>query len=321
MKPGLPAAQTDIGAGVGMGVGTGVGTSVGTGVGTEGIAQSLELAGFRLRVRLMSPARDDTRYSASLAEHYDDDYAILRRDGEDVAFYTGLALQAEGPVMEIGCGTGRVALPVARAGCTVTGVDPTPGMLSRFAEKLAREPAGVRGRVTLREGSFRSVPGEGSFALVFSAFRAFQHLIDRRAQIAALTEMARWTAPGGTVAFDVFDYNAQRASKYADEHSDYILHVGDQHRERRSQASYDAERRLIDCRFRWFAGGEPDGEATFFMKISTRDELVELLPHAGLELLRVLGTFGGSPWTADEQREIVIIARRPSTPGPSTDAP
>jgi len=253
----------------------------------------------------------DIRYPDSLAEHYDGDYDILRHDGQDVAFYTDLALHAGGPVMEIGCGTGRVAIPVARAGCTVLGVDPTPTMLSRFADKLAGESAEVRERITLQEGRFDAVPGEGSFALVFSAFRAFQHLVDRQEQIAALAEMARWTRPGGLVAFDVFDYNPERAAAYADEHADYVLQVGDQTRERRSQASYDEEKRLIRCRFRWLLNDAADGEATFTMKVSTRDELVALLPLAGLELEAVFGTFAAAPWTASEQREIVMVARRP----------
>lgn len=264
----------------------------------------------------------DVAYPDSLAEHYDGDYDILRHDGEDVAFYTDLALHAGGPVMEIGCGTGRVALPVARAGCTVLGVDPTPAMLSRLADKLARESADVRERITLQPGRFDAVPGEGSFALVFSAFRAFQHLNDRREQLAALTEMARWTRPGGLVAFDVFDYNAERAAAYADEHADYVLQVADQTRERRSRARYDENNGLIHCRFRWLLNGAADGEATFTMKVSTRDELVALLPDAGLELEAVFGTFAADPWTASEQREIVIVARRPggTDSGPSHPA-
>lgn len=262
----------------------------------------------------MVSSDQDTSYPDSLAQHYDEDYEILRRDGADVAFYTDLALRAEGPVMEIGCGTGRVALPVARAGCSLTGVDPTPAMLARFAKKLAREAPDVRDRVTLLEGRFGSVPHEGTFDLVFSAFRAFQHLARREEQLAALAEMARLTAPGGTVAFDVFDYDARSAQRFSEEHVDYLLEVGDQRRERRSQATYDAERRLIDCRFRWFLNGEPTDEGSFFMKIFTRDELVDLLPEAGLELEAVLGGFDGSPWTPDEQRDIVIVARRPFSP-------
>jgi SAM-dependent methyltransferase len=261
----------------------------------------------------MTSSAPDTSYPNSLAEHYDEDYEILRPDSKDVDFYTDLALRADGPVLEIACGTGRVALPVAGAGCCLVGVDPTAAMLSRFAAKLEQEAPALRDRVTLVEGCFGAVPLQRSFDLVYSAFRAFQHLATREEQLAALTEMARLTSPGGTVAFDVFDYNAESASRFAEEHVDYVLQVGDQIRERRSQATYDSERRLIDCRFRWFLDGEPVDEGTFFMKIFTRDELVDLLPLAGLELEAVLGNFDGSPWTQDEQREIVIVARRPTS--------
>ncbi|MFT7463689.1 MAG: SAM-dependent methyltransferase [Pseudohongiellaceae bacterium] len=273
------------------------------------------------KVLFMSTDPSNTRYADSIVEHYDRDYGILRPSGLDVDFYTDLALHAGGPAMEIGCGTGRVCLPIARAGCTVTGVDPTAGMLDLFRHKLALESADLAERVTLREGCFSSVPGEGSFALVFSAFRAFQHLVTREAQIAALAEMARWTAPGGLVAFDVFDYDVVRAAEYVDEHADYVLELGEQLRERRSKATFNSQQRLIHCRFRWLLNGAPDGEATFSMKVSTRDELVDLLPLAGLELIAVFGSFDGTPWTAERRGEIVIVARRPNSPRPSADAP
>lgn len=251
-------------------------------------------------------------YPDCLAHHYDTDYEILRRDAADVGFYGTLAAEADGPVCEVACGTGRVALPAARSGAVLTGVDPTRLMLERFAEKLAAEPAAVRERVTLVEGHFHDVPlPDAGFALVFSAFRAFQHLLDQQARAAALVELARLLRPGGLLAFDCFDYDLSKAAQYRDEHSDYLLDVDGVRHERRSQASFDPERRVIAARFRWLVDGETVDEGLFEMAAPTRDELVGLLPAAGLELVDVFGDFDRSPWTADDPREIVLLARRP----------
>ncbi len=250
-------------------------------------------------------------YPDCLASHYDTDYEILRRDAGDVAFYRSLAAAAGGPVCEVACGTGRVALPIARDGVALTGVDPTAPMLEAFARKLADEPAALRERVTLVAGSFHDVPlPDAGFALVYSAFRAFQHLLDEDARRCALAELARLLRPGGLLAFDVFDYDLEHGRAYVDEHLDYQLDVDGARHERRSQARFDHAARVLSARFRWLVDGATVDEATIQMAAPTRDELVELLPAAGLELVDVFGDFERSPWTAAQPREIVLVARR-----------
>lgn len=250
-------------------------------------------------------------YPDCLATHYDTDYDILRRDAGDVAFYRSLAAAADGPVCEVACGTGRVALPIARDGVTLTGVDPTAAMLEAFDRKLADEPAALRERVRLVAGSFHDVPlPDASFALVYSAFRAFQHLLDEDARRRALAELARLLRPGGLLAFDVFDYDLGKGNAYADEHLDYQLELDGVLHERRSQARFDRTSRVLNARFRWLADGAQTDAAELEMAAPTRDELVALLPAAGLELVDVFGDFERSPWTADQPREIVLLARR-----------
>lgn len=137
------------------------------------------------------------------AEFYD--HVLPYRNRPDVSFYADLARGANGPVLEMGCGTGRVLIPCARAGATMVGVDLSPGMLDVCRRSLAAEPADVQARVTLHEGDMRTVDLPERFALVTLPFRAFQHLEtvdDQRATLAALRRLLR---PGGHLVLDLFN--------------------------------------------------------------------------------------------------------------------
>jgi len=87
------------------------------------------------------------------AEFYD--HVVPYRERQDVAFFVELAREAGGPVLEVGCGTGRVLIPTARAGFEIVGLDLSPSMLAVCRESLAQEPAEVQARVELVEGDMR----------------------------------------------------------------------------------------------------------------------------------------------------------------------
>jgi len=158
------------------------------------------------------------------AGFYDADYAAAERE-DDAAFYAELARQAGGPVLEMGCGSGRVLLPCARAGAEMVGMDVSAAMLERLDHRLEDEPEEVRRRVETVEGDMRDavVRGTGTgtgatgsaageirtFPLVTAPFRVIQHLVERQDQRAWLRNVARHLAPGGALVFDVFqpDYD------------------------------------------------------------------------------------------------------------------
>jgi SAM-dependent methyltransferase len=121
---------------------------------------------------------------------------------EDIGFYVDEAVASGGPVVELGVGTGRIAIPTAAAGIHVIGVDSSPGMLEVCAAQ-ARD-AGVAERLDLRLGDLRRPPVDERVPLVTSPFRAFLHLAtddDRVAALAAVRELLR---EGGRLVFDVF---------------------------------------------------------------------------------------------------------------------
>ena len=112
---------------------------------------------------------------SGFAEFYDHVYDDM--DRKDVGFYIDLARQTGGPVLELGCGTGRVLVPTAREGLAVTGIDLSEHMLDICQKKLAQEPEDVQGRSRTVRADIRDFDLGTQFRLVTIPFRPFQHLV------------------------------------------------------------------------------------------------------------------------------------------------
>jgi SAM-dependent methyltransferase len=136
------------------------------------------------------------------AKYYDAAYAAM--DLVDAAFYIELAKQSGGPVLEIGCGTGRLLIPIAREGIEIHGVDNSGPMLGTLRENLSRETPAVSDRVTLHAGDMREFRLGRTYPLVTIPFRPMQHMHTVPDQLSALTTAAAHVAEGGMLAFDVF---------------------------------------------------------------------------------------------------------------------
>jgi SAM-dependent methyltransferase len=121
---------------------------------------------------------------------------------EDISFYVDEALASGGPVVELGVGTGRIAIPTAMAGVHVIGVDSSAEMLAVCAE--AAGAAGVSARLELREGDLRRPPVEERVPLVTCPFRAYLHLAGDDERLEALAAARDLLLPGGKLVFDVF---------------------------------------------------------------------------------------------------------------------
>ncbi|HKN16952.1 MAG TPA: class I SAM-dependent methyltransferase [Candidatus Sulfotelmatobacter sp.] len=147
------------------------------------------------------PAVVDSYHVA--AKYYDGAYGAMR-DLVDAPFYLNLAKDFGGPVLEIGCGTGRVLLPIAREGIEIHGVDNSGPMIGILKESLAREKPEVSSKVTLHSGDMREFRLNRRFPLVMIPFRPMQHMHTVADQVRALTSAAVHVAEGGTLAFDVF---------------------------------------------------------------------------------------------------------------------
>ena len=113
----------------------------------------------------------------SFAEFYD--HVVPYRSRIDVAFFVDMARASGGPVLEVGCGTGRVLLPCARAGVDVVGLDVARPMLDVLRRSLARESADVQRRVRIVHDDMRTFALGQRFPLVTLPFRSFQHMLTR----------------------------------------------------------------------------------------------------------------------------------------------
>lgn len=132
--------------------------------------------------------------------YYDQSYADRTND---VAFYVDLALERRGPVLEYGVGSGRVAIPLARHGLRVTGVDHSAPMLAALRDKIRGEHEAVGRRITLRRGDMRSVRLKERFPLVLCPFNGFLHLYTRADVERFLARVRAHLAPRGRFVFDV----------------------------------------------------------------------------------------------------------------------
>jgi SAM-dependent methyltransferase len=133
-----------------------------------------------------------------LAVFYDAVYAFRT---QDVAFYVAMAQEGSGPILEVGCGTGRMALPLAETGREIHGLDASPSMLKILRGKLAGRPElGLH----LHEGDMRAFDLGKKFAQVFVPFRAFLHNDTIDDQLAALRSFHRHLLPDGRLILDVF---------------------------------------------------------------------------------------------------------------------
>ena len=215
---------------------------------------------------------------------------------EDVPFYVDEAVRSGGPVLELGVGTGRVAVAVAAAGVEVVGVDLSAGML-----EVARERAALAGvHVDLRQGDMRDPPVEGTFPLVLCPFRSLLHMETDEDRRAALRAVSRGLSPGhGRFVFDVF---TPAADDIADTHGRWL--------EREpgiwERADWNEATRTLILRLRTH-----DTETEMSLAWLSVPEWKELLREEGFVVDAVYGWFDRSPWRGGE--DSIWVCRRASS--------
>jgi SAM-dependent methyltransferase len=232
-------------------------------------------------------------WDEAFADRYEDWSARMTAD---VPFYVALGRQADGPLVELAVGNGRVAIPVARAtGQRVIGIDSSPAMLAQARANAAE--AGVE--LDLREGDMRDLALAEPAALIYCPARALLHLptwADRRRTFERVAASLR---PDGRFAWNAFAFDHRIAARLDDEHQE----APTPHTIR-----YSVGDNRIDI--------VRDDGATSSLWWATKNEWLGLLHVAGLELEALYAGFAGEPFT-DDSREYVVVSRR----RPSSDAP
>jgi SAM-dependent methyltransferase len=238
----------------------------------------------------MRPVTGASPYDA-IARLYD---PWSRSVTEDVGFYVGEARRAGGPVVELGVGTGRIAIPIAAEGIPVIGVDSSEGMLAVCREQA--ELAGVAELLDLRLGDLREPPVEERVSLVTCPFRSLLHLRDDAERLRALRAAAGLLVPGGLLVFDVFTPSGE---DIADTNHRWLEREPDIF----ERADWDSRERTLTLSVRG-----PQGTGTMTLAWLSPGEWAELITRAGLEVLACYGWFDRTPYSGGE--DSVWIARR-----------
>ena len=211
----------------------------------------------------------------------------------DVPFYVGLARDADGPLVELAVGTGRVAIPVAQAtGRRVIGIDSSPAMLAQARARAVE--AGVD--LDLREEDIRELEIEEPAALIYCPGRSLLHLptwADRRR---CFERVAASLQPNGRFAWNAFAFDHQIASAIDGQHADTSPGLPLPH-----TIHYSVSDNRVDITL--------DGDGSGSLWWATKNEWLGLLDVAGLRLEALYGGFAGEPLD-DNSPEYVFVARR-----------
>ena len=227
----------------------------------------------------------------------------------DVPFWRRIGLDATGPLLELGCGTGRIAIPLARAGVKVVGIDRSQPMLVRAAARRRRARRGDL--IDLVRGDIRALPfGSSQFDTVLAPYGILQSLLGDRDLVATLDSVARVLMPGGRFGIDLvpdvpnwreYRNRVQLRGRSGGRRLTLIESV----RQDPARKRTTFEQRYLERRGRRTA--EHRFELTF-RTLSVR-QMTGRLARAGFVVDHVLGDYRGRPW--DERAEVwIILARR-----------
>jgi len=252
----------------------------------------------------------------SIAELYD--YVVPYRERQDVAFFVEAAKESGGPVLEVGCGTGRVLIPTARAGSEITGLDLSPHMLEVCRARLKSEPVEVRARVRLVEGDMRKFELSQTFWLVTLPFRPFQHLTTVEDQLACLVCLRRHLEEGGKLILDIFNPSMeslvrQNFGEEISEEPEFSMPDGRKVIRRHKIISRDEANQINYVELIYYVT-HPDGRQerlvqAFPMRYLFRYEAEHLLWRAGFEVEHLYADYDKSPYGSKHPGELIFVAR------------
>jgi SAM-dependent methyltransferase len=234
----------------------------------------------------------------------------------DIEFYTDCARAAGGTVLELGCGTGRVLIPLAREGNEVTGLDLSEHMLARCRAKLGEEPSEVRDRACLVQADMRDFALDAAFALITTPFRPFQHLLEPEDQLACLRCANGHLARGGRLVLDLFQPNplllaGEENLKERVGFADVPMPDGGTLTCSHRIAAFHRSRQYNDVELIYDVT-RPDGTTerlvhAFPFRYFFRYEVEHLLARSGFRVVELFGDFDRSP-LGDESPEMIFVA-------------
>jgi ubiquinone/menaquinone biosynthesis C-methylase UbiE len=235
-------------------------------------------------------------------------------DRRDVRFWQRMAARARGPVLELGCGTGRVTIPVARSGARVIGVDRSSEMLGRAIKRSRR--ARLKGHVSWLRGDIRQLPFRNSarFDLVMAPYGIVQSLVRESDLRATLASVNRVLARGGVFGVDLVpdlpvwkEYRNKvrfRGSRRGGKARVTLIESVRQDRAKRLtifDQEYIEHRRGV-CKSRRFS---------LVFRTLTVPQMTNRLERAGFRIRAVLGDYSGEPWDPRANVWLILAEKQP----------
>ncbi len=229
----------------------------------------------------------------------------------DVAFWKRLAIATNGPVLELGCGTGRVTFPLARVGASMVGIDRSAPMLARAANRLrrARNPLAIQ----LVRGDIRHLPfPDRTFPLVIAPYGILQSLLRERDLTATLSTIARILAPGATFGLELVadlpswkEYSRRISLRGRRANGRHITLVESVRQDRARKLT------VFDQEFVERAGAEVQRRNfTLAFRTLTVPQMTRRLESVGLHVTALLGDYRGGPWDPRADVWIILASKR-----------
>lgn len=246
------------------------------------------------------------------AEYYDFDHDMTF----DIGFYLEYAGDYGSPILELGCGTGRVVIPLVEAGFEVYGVDISENMLEICREAVLEY--GREGHVHLIRADMAvfDLPRK-DFGVVFIALRSFMHLLTKGEQLACLEQVYQHLRPDGCLIIDVIAPDLKKLGQNPDGEfvvrREFDLPNGHHVVRYNRLVEHDASRQVRQFEFK-FEEFEEVGAmvgtkvVSVFTRYTLRDEMVSMVEGVGFEVVDIFRDFDGNPY--DGTGEMIVVARR-----------
>jgi len=260
---------------------------------------------------------------AFIADLYDS--VVPYRDRTDVPFFVDAAMAAGSPVLEIGCGTGRVLIPTARAGVDIVGLDSSTHMLALCRRRLQEESAAVQSHVELVQADMRGFDLGRTYNLITVPFRPFQHLITVADQMSCLDSIRRHLAPNARLILDLFNPSldalvAQQEGQAFGEEPPFTMSDGRRVVRRHKNVGHDRFAQVIHVELLYDVthadGREERLVHAFPMRYLFRYEVEHLLARCGLEVEQIYAGYDKRPYGSTYPGELIVVARCASRAAP-----
>jgi ubiquinone/menaquinone biosynthesis C-methylase UbiE len=256
---------------------------------------------------------------ALFAEFYD--HIVPYRQRNDVDFFVEMAQRAGGATLELGCGTGRVLVPVAKAGLDIVGLDLSEAMLDVCREKLEAESEDVQAHAELQQADMTDFELKRQFMLAMIPFRPFQHLIEIEQQVACLERVFAHLHPGGQLILDLFNPDLLRLTeeRFLTDlvvESEFEMPDGRRVVRKTKTHSRDYGKQTLHMEF-IHEVTHPDGKTEtmaqkFPMRYFFRYEVEHLLARCGFDFQTAYSDYEGAPFGSSYPGELICIATKPA---------